>query len=121
MQNASSTFGDIASAGSDQSSGAYCLDLAADCREGEVNFVLNITSDEGSWTDQFPLHVYEAPNSISYEPFSAAIELYPNPAGKALILKSTVEIATPLEIRILDSRGATLFIQDVPSLVSTIN
>ena len=34
-----------------------------------------------------------------------------------MFLKSTVEIATPLEIRILDSREATLFIQDVPSII----
>ncbi len=117
ITNAGSTFGDIPSTTSDQSSGAYGLDIATDCREGEVNFVLNITSDEGSWTDQFQLHVYATPNSISDELFSAAIELYPNPAGKALFLKSTIEIDTPLEIRILESRGATLFMQDVPSII----
>ena len=116
ITNESGTWGDIPSGTSDQSSGAFGLEIATDCREGEVNFVLNITSDEGSWTDQFQLYVYATSNLISNESFSAAIELYPNPTGKVFFLKSNKEMNTPLKIRILDGRGASLFIQDVPSV-----
>lgn len=113
----SNNFQDIAAGGNAQSSGNYVFEVAADCREKDVAFTLEITSDEDSWTAQFLLHVYEGPNSISDDPFSSGIAVYPNPARDALFLKSAMEIDSQFEVRIMDSRGATVFVHDLPSFI----
>lgn len=52
----------------------FDYDIAPDCPERDVLFNLAITSDEGSWTDQFIVHVYPANGSPNLEYFSHRID-----------------------------------------------
>ncbi|MBU8893236.1 MAG: T9SS type A sorting domain-containing protein [Bacteroidales bacterium] len=56
-------FGNIYGFETTQSNSDFDFTISSDCPEKEVTFTLNITSDEGSWTDQFIVHVYEQSNS----------------------------------------------------------
>jgi uncharacterized protein (TIGR02145 family) len=38
----------------------YDLDISTSCTEKDVMFHLEITSDEGNWTDEFGMHIYPA-------------------------------------------------------------
>jgi len=113
----SNDFQDIAAGGDSQSSGNYVFEVEEDCLEKDVAFTLEITSDEGSWTDQFLLHVYPEPNSISGEPFNSAIEIYPNPAMDVIHLKAGIELNSPFEIRILDHVGRSIYNNRYPVLL----
>ena len=75
MTTASSSFADIPTSGSEQSSEDYGFTISSDCPEKEVTFTLEITSDEGSWTDQFTVQVYlEVPPMPSLIYFSHQID-----------------------------------------------
>ena len=58
ITSASSSFADIQAGRSVQSTTDYAFDISPDCPEGEITFILDITSDEGNWTDQFTIQVY---------------------------------------------------------------
>jgi len=108
---ASNDFQDLGPGASTQSSGNYVFEVSQDCGDKDVAFTLVISSDEGSWTDQFLLHVYPGHTSISDEVFTSAFEVYPNPAKEALWLKSGIGINSAIEIRILDSQGKIMYLQ----------
>jgi len=113
----SHSFYDITAGGSAQGSGNYTFEVAEDCREKDIAFTLEITSDEGSWTDQFLLHVNHQVTSISKYSFNSELNLYPNPAKDAIFLKSDLEFNSQIEIRIMDSMGRTVYLQIYPSLM----
>ncbi|MCK4992252.1 MAG: T9SS type A sorting domain-containing protein, partial [Bacteroidales bacterium] len=113
----SHSFYDITAGGSAQSSGYYTFEVEEDCPEKDIAFTLEITSDEGSWTDQFLLHVNHQVTSISKYSFNSELNLYPNPAKDAIFLKSDLEFNSQIEIRIMDSMGRTVYLQIYPSLM----
>jgi len=108
----SNNFQDLGPGASTQSSGNYVFKVSPDCGEKDVAFTLVISSDEGSWTDQFLLHVYPGITSISDEVYTSALEVYPNPAKEALWLKSGNGINSPFEIWIMDSQGRISYQQN---------
>ncbi len=55
------SFGNMAAGNTGWSNANYTFEAAASCPDKDVTFVLNITSDEGSWTDEFVVHVYAEP------------------------------------------------------------
>ena len=113
----SHSFYDITAGGSAQGSGNYTFEVAEDCPEKDIAFTLEITSDEGSWTDQFLLHVNHQVTSISKYSFNSELNLYPNPAKDAIFLKSDLEFNSQFEIRIMDSMGRTVYLQIYPSFM----
>ena len=46
----------------------FDFDVSANCPEKDVTFILDITSDEDSWTDQFIVHVYAATSPVVLDP-----------------------------------------------------
>ena len=80
-------------------------------------FTLEITSDEGSWTDQFIVHIFRDPTSTSSLPDDTELSLYPNPTKGSLYLKPGIEIDSQSEIRIMDSTGRLVYEQKFSSLI----
>jgi len=53
-------YNDIVSDGEEWSIGNFSFDIDADCVEQDVQFVLEITSDQGVWASPFLVHIYPA-------------------------------------------------------------
>lgn len=60
-------FDDILSDGEAWSIGGFAFDVAFDVEEHEAEFILEITSDEGSWTSPFMIEIY--PPDMPFVPF----------------------------------------------------
>ena len=58
----------------------YQIKVSPDCEEIDITFSLLITSDEGTWTDTFTLHIKEITNSILNNQKNNFIKIYPNPS-----------------------------------------
>jgi len=79
ISNNTVNVGDIA-AGSDAWAQSFAFDIANTCPEKDIVFTLTISANEGSWIDQFVLHVNDAAsiNSIAKN----EIKIFPNPASQ---------------------------------------
>jgi hypothetical protein len=95
--------------GSSQSSGNYIFDVSPDCGDKDVAFNLAITSDEGSWTDQFLVHIHPGAASGREIQMDPEMSPYPNPVKDVLWMRSGPDVASGSLIRILDSSGKVLY------------
>jgi len=102
INNNTVNVGDIA-AGADAWAQSYTFDVAGACLEKDVVFTLTISSNEGSWIDQFVIHVNDAAgiNSISKN----EIKIFPNPASQYInisLLNDDIELQ---KVEILNMSG----------------
>jgi len=79
ITDASTNFNNIASDGNQWSIGGFAFDIDADCMEHDVEFLLNMTSNEGTWTSTFLVHIY--PENIPVVPFLLYNTHIYDPAG----------------------------------------
>lgn len=56
----------------------FNFDISSTCQNKDIDFSLDITSNEGTWTDSFSLTVHNN-LSITNKPFKESIKLFPNP------------------------------------------
>jgi len=74
----------IAAMDEGESLDSFNFDVSPGCQEKDVTFSLDITSDEGSWTDEFTVHIYDGTtvtpcdNIISIEGAVADTQTYSN-------------------------------------------
>jgi len=69
----SENFPDISSGSSEWCDVDFDFDISSSCQSKDVTFLLNITSDQGSWTDQFTMHVYGGSTSPNLEYYAQDI------------------------------------------------
>ncbi|TAJ08213.1 T9SS C-terminal target domain-containing protein [Marinilabiliaceae bacterium JC017] len=94
----------------------YDFNVAADCPEKDVLFSLIITSDEGSWTDQFSLHVFGIDTWSNELKVTDNIIIYPNPTADKLYIVTTVDLPSDYTIKLIDFRGQALKVEKVNGL-----
>jgi len=94
--------GDVA-AGSDAWAQSFTFDVAGSCLEKDIVFTLTISSDEGSWIDQFILHVNDAAaiNNIAKD----EIKIYPNPATQYINIIAQNNDVEIQQVEILNLNG----------------
>ena len=98
--SATNSFGDISAGKSVQSAGDYGFDISPDCPEKDVTFTLEITSDEGNWSDQFTVHVnIDIPPAPEIEYFSHQIDDKTGTGDSDGLVESGESIKMPVTLR----------------------
>jgi hypothetical protein len=94
--------GDIAG-GADAWAQNYSFDVSAACPEKDIVFTLTVSSNEGSWIDQFVLHVNDAAsiNGIAKD----EIKIFPNPATQYINIAVQNDDIDIQQIEILNMNG----------------
>ncbi len=59
ITDSSENYGDITAGNSTLCEDDYDFEISTSCTDKDVKFCLDITSDEGNWTDCFTIHIYE--------------------------------------------------------------
>ena len=102
ISNNTVNVGDIAG-GADAWAQSYTFDVSAACPEKDIVFTLTVSSNEGSWIDQFVLHVNDAAsiNGIAKD----EIKIFPNPATQYINIAVQNDDIDIQQIEILNMNG----------------
>lgn len=80
-------FPDINAGSSEWTNGDFDFTISNPCTTGNVNFSLNISSDEGTWTDNFSVFIDCSTVSVNEIPRKSHILIFPNPTNELLNIK----------------------------------
>jgi len=103
------TFGDIVAGGNILCDTGYNFTISSACPgDRDVTFTIDITSDEGTWTDQFVISIHKHNTTVLQNLIENKFKMYPNPTESLIYVKSESYIESQIFICVRDYLGRSI-------------